>query len=170
MSEEIQQIDRLIKQSAELSNSLIRLARKIQEQNTSKTQLNQEQVEDLRALHAKLTDLRSQIDVVKREILTHRYDHIYASPQEAAIHVLSARVTDKTMTPEQSVTELTSLLRTDLPASRKIEICQTAKASLEAGDDIAGKLRPFLKNAPDQAERQRKVNKRVFNNAFGQRM
>jgi hypothetical protein len=74
------------------------------------------------------------------------------------------------MTPEQSVTELTSLLRTDLPASRKIEICQTAKASLEAGDDIAGKLRPFLKNAPDQAERQRKVNKRVFNNAFGQRM
>ncbi len=169
MSEEIQQIDRLIKQSAELSNSLIRLARKIQEQNTSKTQLNQEQAEDLRALHAKLTDLRSQIDVVKREILTHRYDHIYASPQEA-IQVLSARVTDKTMTPEQSVTELTSLLRTDLPASRKIEICQTAKASLEAGDDIAGKLRPFLKNAPDQAERQRKVNKMVFNNAFGQRM
>jgi hypothetical protein len=74
------------------------------------------------------------------------------------------------MSPEQAVEQLVKLRRADLPASRKIEIRQTAKASLEAGDDIAGKIRPFLKNVHDQAEQPRNVNKRVFDNAPGQRM
>jgi DNA repair exonuclease SbcCD ATPase subunit len=109
MSEDVQEIERLIKQSAEFSDSLIRLARKLQEQNRSKTQLNRQQAEDLSALHAKLTDLQSHIDVLRPEIVTHRYDHLYAkarhavaedaaTPQEAVIHVLQAAVADKTMT------------------------------------------------------------------------
>jgi uncharacterized coiled-coil protein SlyX len=181
MSEDLQQIERLIKQSTELGDSLVRLARKLQEQNERKVQINQEQAQHLGALHAQLTDLRTHIDAVNHEIRTQRYDHMYAearqaveehalSPQEAVIEVLRAAVTDKTMTSEQAAAQLVSLLRADLPASRKIEIRQTAKASLEAGDDIAGKIRPFLKNAPDQAEQQRKVNKRVFNNAPWQRV
>src|SRR6266404_8057711 len=86
MSGDLQEIERLIKQSAEFSDSLIRLARKLQEQNKSKskTQLNREQAEDLHALHTKLTDLRSHIDVIKRELLAHRYDHVYATPQKPA--------------------------------------------------------------------------------------
>src|SRR6266403_5860162 len=84
MSEDLQEIERLIRQSAEFSDSLIRFARKLQEQSKSKTQLNREQAEDLHALHTKLTDLRSHIDVVKRELLGHRYDHVYATPQKPA--------------------------------------------------------------------------------------
>jgi len=144
-------------------------------------QINQEQAQHLGALHAQLTDPRTHIDAVNHEIRAQRYDHMYAearqaveehalSPQEAVIEVLRAAVADKTVTSEQAAAQLVSLLRADLPASRKIEIRQTAKASFEAGDDIAGKIRPFLKNAPDQAEQQRKVNKRVFNNAPRQRV
>jgi hypothetical protein len=60
----------------ELGDSLIRLARKLQQQNKKP---DQEQAEDLRALHAKLIDLRSYIDVVKRELGPQRYcDEAYA--------------------------------------------------------------------------------------------
>jgi hypothetical protein len=133
-----------------------------------------------RALHAKLTDLRSYIDVVKRELGPQRYwDEAYAkarqavaeqtaTPQEAVIELLRAAVADKTMAPGQAVEELVKLLRTDLPASRKIAIRQAAKAAFETGDDIARKIRPFLKSA--YTEQERKMNKRVFNNAPGRRM
>ena len=180
MSEDLQQIERLIKQSMDLGDSLVRLVRKLQEQNERKMQINQEQVQHLGALHAQLTDLRTHIDAVNHEIRTQRYN-MYAearqaveehalSPQKAVIEVLRAAVADKTITSEQAAAQLVSLLRADLPASRKIEVRQTAKASLEARDDIAGKIRPFLKNDPDQAEQQRKVNNRVFNNAPRQRV
>lgn len=172
MSEDLQEIQRLIKQSAELSDSLIRLARKLQHQNRKP---DQKQAEDLPALHAKLTDLRSHIDDVKREVGPQRYcDEAYAkarqavaeqtaTPQEAVIELLRAAVADKTMAPGQAVEELVKLLRTDLPASRKIAIREAAKAAFETGDDIVRKIRPFLKNA--STEQQRKVNKRVFNDA-----
>ena len=177
MNEDLQEIERLIKQSAELSDSLIRLAPKLQQQNKKPVQ---EQAEDLRALHAKLIDLRSYIDVVKRELGPQRYwDEAYAkarqavaeqtaTPQEAVIELLRAAVADKTMAPGQAVEELVKLLRTDLPASRKIAIRQAAKAAFETGDDIARKIRPFLKSA--STEQERKMNKRVFNNAPGRRM
>jgi hypothetical protein len=176
MSEDIQEIERLIRQSTELGDSLIRLARKLQLQDKKP---DQEQSVDLRALHAKLTDLYSYIDVVKREIGPQRYDEAYAkarqavaehsvTPQEAAIGFLQAAVVNRTMTPEQAVGQVAKLLRTDLPVSRRIAIRETAKAAFEAGADVASTIRPFLKNAP--TEQQRKVNKRVFNNALGQRM
>jgi hypothetical protein len=180
MSEDIQEIERLIKQSTELSDSLTRLARKLQQQNKGPYQ---ELADGLGALHAKLTDLHSYIDIVKREIgpQRHYYTEGYAkarqavaqqtaTPQEAGLEVLRTAVADKTMTPEAAAEWLVKLLPAHLPASRKIEIRQTAKASLEAGDDIAGKIRPFLKNPSDQAEQKRNVNKRVFDNAPGQRM
>jgi hypothetical protein len=177
MSEDVQEVERLIKQSAELSDSLIRLARKLQHQNKKP---GQKQAEDLPAPHAKLTDLRSSIDDVKRELAPRRYfDEAYAkarqavaeqtaTPQEAVIELLRAAVSDKTMAPGQAVEELVKLLRSELPASRKIAIREAAKAAFETGDDIAGKIRSFLKNA--STEQQRKVNKRVFNNASGRRV
>ena len=109
MSEDLQEIERLIKQSAELGDSLIRLARKLQERNKSKTQLNREQAEDLHALHTKLTDLRSHIDVVKRELLAHRYDHVYATPQKQADEGLRSGVVDKRITSEQAAQKVRDL-------------------------------------------------------------
>jgi hypothetical protein len=109
MSEDLQEIERLIKQSAEFSDSLIRLGRKLQEQNKSKTQLNREQAEDLHALHTKLTDLRSHIDVVKREVLAHRYDHVYATPQKPADEGLRSGVVDKRITSEQAAQKVRDL-------------------------------------------------------------
>jgi hypothetical protein len=180
MNDEIQEIDRLMKQSLELSDTLIRLARKLQEQIQRTAQVNPEQADNLPMLHAKLNDLRSRIDVVKREIGPQRYyDWAYAkarqplaeqasTAQEAVIELLRDGVADKTMAPGQAVEEVVKLLRTDLPASRKIAIREAAKTAFETGDDILDKIRPFLKNA--SPEQQRKVNKQVFNNAPGQCM
>jgi len=109
MSEDLQEIERLIKQSAEFSDSLIRLARKLQEQNKSKTQLNREQAEDLHALHTKLTDLRSHIDVVKHELLAHRYDHVYVTPQKPADEGPRDGVVDRTITSEQAAQKVRDL-------------------------------------------------------------
>jgi hypothetical protein len=86
----------------------------------------------------------------------------------AVIELLRAFVADNKMAPGQAIEELVKLVRTDLPTSGKIAIREAAKAAFETGDDIVGKIRPFLKNA--STEQQRKVNKRVFNNAPGQRM
>jgi hypothetical protein len=109
MSEDLQEIERLIKQSAELSDSLIRLARKLQEQNRRRTQFNQEQGGDLGALHAKLTELRSHIDVVKRELPAHRYNHVYATPQKPADEGLRSGVVDKRITSEQAAQKVRNL-------------------------------------------------------------
>jgi hypothetical protein len=73
MTEEIHEIERLIKQSGELGDSLIRLARKLQGQNHYPTQHNEARPENLAALHKQLTYLRSYIDVVTREISPERY-------------------------------------------------------------------------------------------------
>ena len=180
MSEDVQEIERLIKQSTEFGDSLVRLVRKLQLQNKRP---DQEQAYDLDALHAKAADLGSYVDVLKREIDLQQnyYTEAYvkarqavaqqtATPQESALEVLRAAVIDKTMTPEQAVEQLVKLLRDELPASQKIEIRQTAKASLEAGDDVVSKIRPFLKNSHDRTQQQRKVKKHVFTNAPGQRM
>src|SRR5258707_6537759 len=109
MSEDIQEIERLIKQCEELSDALIRLGRKLQEQNRRRTQFNQEQGKDLGALHAKLTELRSHIDVVKHEILTSRYDHLYATKQEPAGKRLRAGVADKAITSEYAAQKVRNL-------------------------------------------------------------
>src|SRR6266403_882321 len=109
MSEDLQEIERLIRQSAEFSDSLIRFARKLQEHSKSKTQLNREQAEDLHALHKKLTDLRSHIDVVKRELLGHQYDHVYATPQKPADEGLRDGVVHRTITSEQAAQKVRDL-------------------------------------------------------------
>jgi hypothetical protein len=68
MTEEIQEIERLIKQSAELGDSLIRLARKLQEKNQKQARVYEGRWENLHALNKTLTDLRLYIEVAKREM------------------------------------------------------------------------------------------------------
>jgi hypothetical protein len=175
MTEEIQEIERLIKQSAELGDSLIRLVRKLQEQNRHQMRNDEQRSENLRALHKTLTDLRSYIGVAKSEIGAYRHynqDEAYtkarvavvdgtATPQEAVIELLCAGVADKTMTADFALEQLAKLLRPDLPVSRRIQIRETAKAAFETGDDVVGKIKPFLKGAGQQQTEHQQARKAV---------
>src|SRR5258708_21127094 len=176
MTEEIQEIERLIRQSSELGDSLIRLARKLQEQNRHQARSYEEPSENLHALQKTLTDLRSQIDDAECEISAYRHyskDGGYAkarvavaegtaTPQEAAIELLRVSVADKTMTPDFAVEQLAKLLRPDLPVSRRIEIREAAKAAFQTADDVVSKIRPFLKGASQQqAQEHQQIRKTV---------
>jgi hypothetical protein len=176
MTEEIQEIERLIKQSGEFADSLIRLAQKLQERSRRQTHTHEERPEHLAALHKILTDLRSNIDVVKREIVPWRpynRDEDYAkartavvdgtaTPQEAVVQLLQVCVADKTMSPDFAVEQLAKLLRPDLSVSRRIQIRQTAKAAFEAGDDVLEKIKPLLKGAnPQQGQEHQQIRKTV---------
>src|SRR5258708_23920433 len=173
MTEEIQEIERLIKQSAELGDSLIRLAQKLQEQNRKQARVYEERWENLHALNKTLTDLRSYTEVAKREIDPYRHygqDEAYskgptaavgetASPQEADIELLRAGVNGKTITADAAVDQLAKSL--DLPASRRIQIRETVKAAFEAGDDVISKIKPFLKGAGQQQTEHQQARKTV---------
>jgi hypothetical protein len=166
MSEEIQEIEKLIKQSAELGDSLIRFARKLKEQNQKQAVVYEERWENLRALNKTLTDLRSCIEVTKREIDPYRHyghDEAYAkahvavfggtaTPPESAIELLRAGVAAKTITADVAADQLAKLL--DLPASRRIQIREDVKAAFEAGDDVISKIRPYLKRSTQATEQQ----------------
>jgi NADPH-dependent glutamate synthase beta subunit-like oxidoreductase len=159
MTEEIQDIERLIKQSAELADSLIMLARKLQEKNQKQVRVNEERWKNLRALDKTLTDLRSYIEVAKREIGPywhygqdegHPKAHVAvlggtATPPEAAIELLRAGVASKTITADAAAEQLAKLL--DLSASQRIQIRQTVKAAFEAGNDVVSKIRPYLERS-----------------------
>jgi hypothetical protein len=176
MTEEIQEIEKLIKQSTELGDSLIRLARKLQERNRRQAQYHEEHPETLATLHKELTYLRSYIDIVKHEIGLDRHlnqDEAYANertavqngdatPQEGVVELLRTGLADKTITPDFAVEQLDKLLRTDMPISRRIQIRETAKAAFEAGDDVAAKIRPFLKNGHSSAEQIKNSKKRTI--------
>ena len=162
--EEIQEIERVIKQSAELGDSLIRLARKLQEKNQKPAGVYEERWENLHALNKTLTDLRLSIEVAKREMDPYRHygqDEAYAkehpaavdettTPQEAAIELLRAGVAGNKITPDEAEERLAKSV--DLPASRRIQIRETVKAAFEAGDDVVSKIRPYLKRSTQVTE------------------
>jgi hypothetical protein len=175
MSDEIQDIEKLIRQSGELSDSLIRLARKLQERNRHRTQLHEERAQNLATLHRELNNLSSHIDLVNNEIGLRQYYNQdeacvkarvavvdgTATPQEAVVELLRVGVTDKSMSPDFAVEQLAKLLRQDLPVSRRIEIRETAKAAFEAGDDVLGKVRPFLKETPQELTAKQRASKTI---------
>src|SRR5258707_11757100 len=84
-----------------------------------------------------------------------------ATPQEAVVELLRVGVTDKSMSPDFAVEQLAKLLRQDLPVSRRIEIRETAKAAFEAGDDVLGKVRPFLKETPHEGTAKLRASKTI---------
>jgi hypothetical protein len=57
--------------------------------------------------------------------------------------------------------EQAKLLRQDLPVSRRIEIRETAKAAFEAGDDVLGKVRPFLKETLQEGTPKQRASKTI---------
>ena len=117
MNDEIQDIEKLIRQSGELSDSLIRLARKLQERDRHRAQRHEERAQNLATLHRELNDLSSHIDLVNNEIGLRQYykqDEAYvkarvavadgtATPQEAVVELLRVGVTDKSMSPDFAV-------------------------------------------------------------------
>jgi hypothetical protein len=84
-----------------------------------------------------------------------------ATPQEAGVELLRVGVADKTISPDSAVEQLAKLLRPDLPVSRRIEIRETAKAPFEAGDDVLGKVRPFLKETPQEVTAKQRPSKTI---------
>jgi hypothetical protein len=175
MSDEIQDIEKLIRQSGELSDSLVRLARKLQERNRHRAQRHEERAQNLAILQRELNDLCSHIDLVNNEIGLRQYYNQddasvkarvavvngTATPQEAVVELLRVGVTDKSMSPDSAVDQLAKLLRPDLPVSRRIEIRETAKAAFEAGDDVLGKVRPFLKETLQEEMAKQRARKTI---------
>jgi hypothetical protein len=155
MTEEIQEIERLIKQSAELGDSLIHLARKLQEQHRHQMQNCDERSGNLSALHKTLTQEEAYAKARVAEV-----DRT-ATSQEAVIELLRVAVADKTMTPDFAVEQLTKLIRADVPVSRRIEIREIAKAAFETGDDVVGKIKPFLKGAGQQQTEHQQARKTI---------
>jgi hypothetical protein len=177
MTEEIHEIDRLIKQSGELADSLLRLARKLRQQSWSGVEPTQAQSEHLAALVKSLTELASRSGEVMHEIdndRRRRQDKAYVTvrrmvesgtitPQEAAVKLLQAAVINRTMTPAAATEQLAKLLRPDLPVSKKIEIRERAKAAFDTGDNVLEKIKPFLKGAAQngQAQEEQQIKKKV---------
>jgi hypothetical protein len=176
MTEEIQEIDRLIRQSGELADSLIRLEAKLRERHLRNAPPIEEQSERLGALLKQLTELAASSSGVAHQIdnqRTRQQDKAYVTvrrmvangtitSQEAAATLLQAAVIQGTMTPADAAEQLFKLLRPDLPVSRKIEIHQIAKAAFEARDDVLEKIKPFLKGAvQNQQTRAQQMGKTV---------
>jgi len=148
MTEEIHEIERLIKQSGELADSLIRLAHKLQEHNQ-------------RLLHEidnEQTSPHHEAYVTVRRMVASGT----ITPQEAAVKLLQVAVIHGTMTPADATEQVVKLLRPDLPVSRRIELRETTKAAFEADDDVLEKIKPFLKGAVQNRQaRQQQIGKTV---------
>jgi hypothetical protein len=169
MSDDTQEIKRLIKQIEEFGESLVRLARKLEKQNLQRSQNYRTDAANLVAPQKNETGERSYREVVSRQAdLQADYDSDYAkvrravldgtmTPQEAALDLLCGAVADKTMTPNEAASEIAKLLRPDLPVSQRIAIREDLKAALAGGDDVASRIRPLLKNSIQQAEQRKKV-------------
>ena len=148
MTEEIQEIERLIKQSGELAESLIRLAQKLREQH--QRHLHEIDNEQARPHHDAYVAVRR---MVANGTIT---------PQEAAVNLLQVAVIHGTMTPADAAGRVAKLPRPDLPVSQRIELRETTKAAFEADDDVLEKIKPFLKGAvQNQQSRQQQRGKTV---------
>lgn len=148
MTEEIQEIERLIKQSGELVDSLIRLAQKLREQH-------QRLVHEIDNEQAGAHD---ETYVTARRMVANGS----ITPQEAGVKLLQVAVIHRTMTPADAVEQVAKLLHPDLPVSRRIELRETTKAAFEANDDVLEKIKPFLKGAARKEQtREHQESKKI---------
>jgi hypothetical protein len=145
MTEEIHEIERLIKQSGELADSLIRLAQKLREQHQ-------------RLLHEIGNELTGPHHVTVRRMVASGT----ITPQEAAVKLLQVAVIHGTMTPANATEQVVKLLRPDLPVSRRIQLRETTKATFEGDGDVLEKIKPFLKGAvQNQQTRGQQMGKTI---------
>ncbi len=102
MTDEIQEIERFIKQIGDLGESLIHLTRKLQEQNLQRSRNYQDDSANLFASERSRTSEPSQSDGASREI---RPQRDYGSDNAKARRA----VLDGTMTPQEVALELFAL-------------------------------------------------------------
>ena len=101
MNEEIQEIDKLTKQIGDLADSLIRYARKLQEQRRFPLDPNQERTERFTGLLEKLMDLGACSGVLAQEMERERLRY-----QRRAYAKARIAVTNGTSTPQEAAIEL----------------------------------------------------------------
>jgi hypothetical protein len=115
MSEEIQEIERLIKQSGELADALIRLTRKLQEQK------RRDNDAELHRLHAKLTELTTHVQTLSHQSTGMQKGRLpeNATSREQTYRSLQTAVGEKSIAPDQAA-ERFLCLAPELSASQKI--------------------------------------------------
>jgi hypothetical protein len=141
MNEETQEIEKLIKQTGELAESLIQLARKLQQRRTQEANIQQKPLSDITVFKA-VMDATTPLEQVM-------------------IEFLRVEVAEKTITPELAAEQLANLLRRDLAASQRIRIREIAQAAFSAGDDVFSKVSPFLKGAQRRQSERQEAGKKV---------
>ena len=135
MNEEAQEIEKLLKQSGELAESLIQLARRLQQRRTQEANIHERPLSDI-------TALKVVLDAT-------------APPEQVIIELLRVGVAEKRITPEHAAEQIANLFRRDLAVSERIRIREIAQAAFSTGDDVYRKVSPFLNEAkPRQSERQ----------------
>ena len=146
MTEEIQEIERLIKQSGELVDSLTRLAQRLREQH----QRLVHEVDNERSVPHHDIYFTARRMVANGSI----------TPQE--VKLLQVAVIQGTMTPADAVEQVAKLLHPDLPISRRIELRETIKAAFEANDDVMEKIKPLMKGAArNEQTREHQETKKI---------
>jgi phage-related tail protein len=101
MNEEIQEVDRLTKQVGDLTESLIRYARKLQNQRRHRPDPNQERSKSFAALLEKLMNLGARSAVFSQEMEKELLRHEQQARVEAGISA-----TNGTSMPQDTVIEL----------------------------------------------------------------
>jgi hypothetical protein len=103
MSEEIQEIERLIKQSGELANSLIRFTRKLQEQKQRRDNDAQ-----LHRLHAKLAELTTHVQTLSHQSIWMQKGSLAenAISQEQTYRSLQTAIGEKRIARDQAAEKL----------------------------------------------------------------
>ena len=141
MNEETQEIEKLLKQSGELAESLIQLVRKLQQQRTQEANVHEKPLSDI-------TAFKVVMDAT-------------APPEQVLIELLRVGVAEKTITPELAAEQLVNSLRRDLAVSQRIRIREIAQAAFSAGDDVFSKISPFLTEARRRQSEQQEAGKRI---------
>jgi hypothetical protein len=140
MNEEAQEIEKLLKQSGELAESLIQLARKLQQRRMHEANIHEKPSDG--------TAFKAAMDAK-------------ATPVQIMIEALRVRVAEKTMTPELAAGQLAKLLPSDLAVSQRIRIREIAQAAFSAGDDVFAEISPFLKGARHQQSERQEAGKKI---------
>jgi hypothetical protein len=141
MNEEAQEIEKLLKQSGELAESLIQLARRLQQRRTQEANIHEKPLSDI-------TAFKAVMDAT-------------VPPEQVIIELLRVGVAEKTITPELAAEQLANLLDPDLAVSQRIRIREIAQAAFSAGDDVFSKISPFLTEARRRQSEQQEAGKRI---------
>ena len=141
MNEETQEIEKLLKQTGELAESLIQLARKLEQRRTQEANIQEKPLSDI-------TAFKAVMDAT-------------TPPEQVMIEFLRIEVAQKTITPELAAEQLVNSLRHDLAVSQRIRIREIAQAAFSTGDDVFSKVSPFFNEAKRRQSERQEAGKKI---------